>query len=107
MFGSGSFVHAPLVACSRCGAEYYASDGNRPDWRCADCRRSKILPLLKHCGLPMWALEIPGYYDGALFWTCESCGAWAHRFRAGHYLRARAERAIADGHLDPKLEIAV
>ena len=98
--------HAPpLVACSRCGVEYYATDASRPGWECASCRAPKLWTLRKHCGLPMAAWELPEYYDGALFWICESCSGWAHRFPVGHYLRAKAERAISDKALDPMLEI--
>lgn len=45
-----------------------------------------------HCDAPMTYVEIQGLYDGALFLQCEVCGAWRHRFPAGHYLRERAER---------------
>lgn len=36
-------------------------------------------------------VEIPGLYDGTLFWQCPFCeGRW-HKFPEGHHYRKRAE----------------
>lgn len=53
----------------------------------------------EHCGQPMAYLELPEFYDGALFLVCQVCKGWKHRFPKGHYLRERAERAVVK-HID-------
>lgn len=36
-------------------------------------------------------VEVPGVYDGILYWICPDCpGKW-HRWPEGHHLRTRAE----------------
>lgn len=35
-------------------------------------------------------VEIPGAYDGILFWACTACGQAWHRFGYTHPLHARA-----------------
>ena len=61
----------------------------------------------QHCSLPMIHVEIPFVYDGALFLLCESCGGWAYRHPAGHYLRARAERVARQGVKDWRHEMEI
>lgn len=39
-------------------------------------------------------VEVPGVYDGGLFFKCPSCGARWHRWPEGHYLRVRAEKFV-------------
>ena len=39
-------------------------------------------------------VEIPGVYDGVLFWQCPDCGGRWHRFPESHYLHERATRFI-------------
>lgn len=39
-------------------------------------------------------VEIPGVYDGILFWTCPDCGGAWHRFPEGDYRRERAEKYV-------------
>lgn len=103
-------LHAPLAVCTRCGAEVYAPDAQRPGWMCAACRNPDLRLVSgctdRHCGVVMSAWELPDYYDGALFWVCESCGAWRHRFPPGHWLHGRAMQAIWDGCIEAGLEIA-
>src|SRR5262245_18762108 len=99
----------PLVACSKCGEEYYAADGDRLGWTCERCLRALREPVRtvrQHCGIAMTYLKLPHYYDGALFLVCESCGGSAYPFERRHYLRARAEHAVNDGQLDWQLELA-
>jgi predicted RNA-binding Zn-ribbon protein involved in translation (DUF1610 family) len=38
--------------------------------------------------------EIPGVYDGVLYWFCPDCGGKWHRWPEGHYLRNRAEKYV-------------
>lgn len=41
-------------------------------------------------------VEVPGVYDGILYWLCPDCGHKWHRWPEGHPLRARAERYVID-----------
>lgn len=36
-------------------------------------------------------VEIPGVYDGGLFYACPDCGDYFHRWPEGHRLRESAE----------------
>ena len=40
-------------------------------------------------------VEVPGVFDGVLYWQCPSCDGAIHRFPAEHPLRARAEGWMA------------
>ncbi|MPZ66207.1 MAG: hypothetical protein GEU83_12060 [Pseudonocardiaceae bacterium] len=42
-------------------------------------------------------VEIPGVYDGVLYWRCPDCGGRWHRFPPGHHLRQRAEPYVGVG----------
>lgn len=35
-------------------------------------------------------VEVPGVYDGGLYWMCPACGHAWHRWPVGHRLRERA-----------------
>lgn len=39
-------------------------------------------------------VEIPGVYDGVLYWLCPACSHRWHRFPVGHALRVQAERYV-------------
>lgn len=39
-------------------------------------------------------VEVPGVYDGVLFWQCPDCGHRWNRWPANHYLHTFAERYI-------------
>ncbi len=41
-------------------------------------------------------IEIPGVYDGVLFWQCPDCGAQWHRWPKGNELRIRAAAAMTN-----------
>lgn len=47
-----------------------------------------------HCDTSCIGIEIPGAYDGVLFWHCEKCGENLDRFPEGHYLHDRARNAM-------------
>lgn len=36
-------------------------------------------------------IEVPGVYDGILYWGCPACNFRWHHWPDGHYLRPRAE----------------
>lgn len=36
-------------------------------------------------------VNIPGVYDGVLYWACPDCGGTWHRWPEGHHLRRRAQ----------------
>ncbi len=40
-------------------------------------------------------VEIPGVYDGVLYWACPACDRLWHRWPTDHYLRGRAERFVS------------
>lgn len=58
-----------------------------------------------HCGVDLrlgeyfrvFGVEVPGVYDGALFWQCPDCAGRWHRFPEGHSLRERAEGYVDGG----------
>lgn len=50
----------------------------------------------RHCDEPMWFLEIPGVYDGAILIQCALCQRWRHRFPTGHYLRPCIDKWLAE-----------
>lgn len=59
--------------------------------------------LDKAPGSPGWithgrreiGIQVMGDYDGVLYWKCPDCGGVWNRWPEGHYLHARAERAMA------------
>jgi len=68
---------------------------------------SEERPTPQHCGQPMAYWEWPEYYDGALFLVCDVCQGWRHRFREGHWLCERADRAVRGQCVDSAKEITV
>jgi hypothetical protein len=40
-------------------------------------------------------VEIPGVYDGVLFWQCPDCAGRWHRWPEGHELRERAQPHVS------------
>jgi hypothetical protein len=40
-------------------------------------------------------VEIPGAYDGILYWNCPDCAANWHRWPLGHHNRVKANRYIS------------
>lgn len=40
-------------------------------------------------------IEIPGVYDGGLYFQCPNCGHRWHRWPEGHHLRAKAEPYVS------------
>ena len=43
------------------------------------------------CDGTIMGVEVPGVYDGALFWQCMACGHPFHRFEVGDPLRIKAQ----------------
>jgi Zn ribbon nucleic-acid-binding protein len=54
------------------------------DERCPECYTASMI-----------GVEIQGVYDGVLYWECLYCGHRWHRFPAGHYLHAKAEKYLS------------
>ena len=50
----------------------------------------------------MTAVELPEVYDGACYWLCEPCGAWAHRVAGDDIRRSKTEGLAC---LHPDVEI--
>lgn len=46
-------------------------------------------------GTNMISVEVPGVYDGHLFWMCPVCDGTWHNWPKGHRLRAAAEERMS------------
>lgn len=71
--------------------DWLAKQGRPPEDRCFCLPYGEKAPedrfFSNLCGV-----EVPGVYDGTLFWRCPSCCGDFHRWPEGHELRRIAEK---------------
>lgn len=84
--------------CPHCNAdlqgspipEEYLRDGSYGPWGGEPRFYSRLI-----------SVEVPGVYDGGLFYQCPDCNGRFHRWPEGHPLRSRAYVYVEGaGHLD-------